>query len=861
MVNQTINETITYSTLKVSGALVKTLGGNLPPLVSTTSSTGRITVSSGTLDLSTFTANRGTAVAGGTLTVSNGATLRIGGTDSVANYLTYTLGASGTVEYYGNNQTIAARTYGNLVFSGTSGTVVKTLIAKAFTVAGNFTTRVGTASSLSFTAAAIMTFNTDINIGASTAFYAGGFSHAAKGNWVNNGTVEGNTSTFTCSGAGKSFSGSGIYNFNNLTISGAGYTASATTNISVNGNLVTSGSGTFTHIAGGILTMTGTSAITGAGLVFNDLTCTGTITTASTFTVTGNLSVTGSLTASAGVITLNGSSKNISGSGIISLKSLFVSGSITTTSNFSIGTSLNVSGTFTALSPGTATFTGTSTLNGTANLFNVTLNGTSLQLSTSAVLGIANAFTKTAGSLNVTSTTPNTVNYNGTVAQTVTAATYNNLTLSNGNTKTPGGALTVNGDLTIAAATTFNASSFTHAVTGNFTNNGTFTAGTSTINFTGASNGNITGSTVFNILTVNKSSATGQVTASNNITASTVNMTNGSINTGANTLTITATRTGNGSIYGNIQRTHAFTAGIAYAFEGPNNTITFSSATGVTSVSVKVTRGIVTDFPYQGAINRMYDISIPAGTYTATLRLHYDTAELNGNGNASMKLWKYNGTAWTESGSTGSSTLNYIEQSGLTNISNRWTASDDLNVAQWNGSVSSDWSNPANWSAAQGSPLFPPSGNDIASIGYTPFANQPNISTAAYAENLIFGDAQAATLTLAAGGSLTSGNISGNWTGGTVIHTINTNGQTITVNGEIILSDGTAGHAINVNIGTGTINITQDLTQTGGANVAFTGNGTLNIGDDFNYTNGTFTAGTGTVNFNGTSEQIAAGVT
>ncbi len=257
----------------------------------------------------------------------------------------------------------------------------------------------------------------------------------------------------------------------------------------------------------------------------------------------------------------------------------------------------------------------------------------------------------------------------------------------------------------------------------------------------------------------------------------------------------------------------------------------------------------------------MYDISIPAGTYTATLRLHYDTAELNGNGNASMKLWKYNGTVWTASGSTGSSsTLNYIEQSGLTNISNRWTASDDLNVAGWNGSVSSDWSNPANWSAAQGSPLFPPSGNDIAAIGYTPFANQPTISTAAYAENLIFGDAQAATLTLAAGGSLTSGNISGNWTGGTVIHTINTNSQTISVNGEIILSDGTAGHAINLNIGTGTINITQDLTQTGGANVTFIGNGTLNIGDDFNYTNGTFTAGSGTVNFNGTTEQIGAGV-
>jgi len=282
LVNQTIKETITYSTLKVSGALVKTLGGNLPALVSTTSSAGRITVSSGTLDLSTFTADRGTTISGGTLTVSNDATLRIGGTDTLpANYLTVTLGASGTVEYYGNNQTISARTYGNLVLSGTSGAVVKTLPSTAFKVAGNFTSNVGTASSMTFTAASAITFNVDMIIGASTIFNAGNFSHFIKGNWVNNGDVEGNASTFTCQGTGKSFSGSGIYNFNNLTITGAGNTASATTNISVNGNFITSGSGTFTHTIGGILTMSGTSkSITGAGLVFSDLVCTGTITTA-----------------------------------------------------------------------------------------------------------------------------------------------------------------------------------------------------------------------------------------------------------------------------------------------------------------------------------------------------------------------------------------------------------------------------------------------------------------------------------------------------------------------------------------------------------------------------------------------------
>ena len=74
--------------------------------------------------------------------------------------------------------------------------------------------------------------------------------------------------------------------------------------------------------------------------------------------------------------------------GTLSFYNLTVPGSVTTSTNFAISSVLDVSGSFTA-SAGTATFTGTSILNGTANLFNVTLNGTSLQLSTNAVIGIA----------------------------------------------------------------------------------------------------------------------------------------------------------------------------------------------------------------------------------------------------------------------------------------------------------------------------------------------------------------------------------------------------------------------------------------------------------------------------------------
>ena len=92
---------------------------------------GNLSVTAGTLDLSTFTANRTTA--GGTLTVSNGATLKIGGTNTFpTNYSTNTIGNTGaTVEYSGANQNVAAmagaEVYTNLTLSGSG---VKTFVAE-----------------------------------------------------------------------------------------------------------------------------------------------------------------------------------------------------------------------------------------------------------------------------------------------------------------------------------------------------------------------------------------------------------------------------------------------------------------------------------------------------------------------------------------------------------------------------------------------------------------------------------------------------------------------------------------------------------------------------------------------------------
>ncbi|MVT07637.1 T9SS type A sorting domain-containing protein [Chitinophaga tropicalis] len=864
LVNQTIRENLTYSTLAISGSGTKTPAGNLNALNSTTANTGNIIVSAGTLDLSTFTASRGTTVAGGALSVANGATMKIGGTNTFpANYATRSLSLTSTVEYSGTNQTVSAQTYGNLTLSSSSGAAVKTMPGTDFTVAGNLSSTIGAGTSVSYTAASNITVSGNVSIGASTTFNGSSFTHNIAGNWVNNGTFTGSTSSINMTGGGSSISGTGTHNFNNLSIQASNITAAATSSLTIGGNLATSGPGTFTHSSGGTTTLSGsTKTITGSGIVFDNLTVSGSVSTSTSFNITGNLSVSGSLTASGGQITMSGTSKTISGAGTISFSGLSLTGSITTTANFSIASSLDVSGSFSA-SAGTATFTGTSTLNGTANLFNVTLNGTSLQLSTNAVLGIAGAYTITSGSLNVTATTPNTVNFNGTGAQTVTSSSYGHLILSNGNTKTAGGAITVNGDITIASSTTFNASTFTHTVLGNWINSGTFTASSGTIAFTGTNNVSISGATTFNNLTINKSSSSAEVSLLSNVSVGTVNMTTGTITTGSNTLTMTVTRTGNGIILGNIQRSHNFGIG-SYAFESPNNTINITGiglATG--SITVSVTKGSISDFPRQASINRQYTITTGGLLVIlgATLRLHYEDDELNGNNETTMQLWRNTSGSWSAtSGNTNNATSNYVEVGVVGNVDGRWTISDASNVARWNGSVSSDWFNAANWTSVTGAPSLPPGTNDIVEIGTAAFTNAPVINNSATVKSILFGSAQAATLSLTTGGSLTvRGNVNGTWSGNAA-HTIQLNGLPLTVNGDIALSDGTSGHTIGLNAGSSTVNITGSLTQTGGANITFSGTGALNIGSNFNYTSGTFTAGNSTVTYNGTGAQTVAGL-
>jgi uncharacterized repeat protein (TIGR01451 family) len=195
------------------------------------------------------------------------------------------------------------------------------------------------------------------------------------------------------------------------------------------------------------------------------------------------------------------------------------------------------------------------------------------------------------------------------------------------------------------------------------------------VELAGSSNTTITGATAFNMLTVSKSSSSGTVTLASPVTVATLDMTQGRIATGANAVTITGNRTGSGLIIGTITRTHAFSAGTSYAFEGPNNTVTFASGgTLPTSVTVVVALSATGATASMDTIPRYYTLTQTGGSdFSYTLRLHYEDAEITSpNTESTLKLWRRTGTnpnTWTRVGSTSNSTANnWVESSGITTV-------------------------------------------------------------------------------------------------------------------------------------------------------------------------------------------------
>lgn len=201
-----LNSSQDYGHLTLSGSGTKTLAG-------TEVVRRDLTISAVTFGLGSFTINR--SAAGGTLTVSNGATLSIGGTNTIpSNYSTHAIGATSIINYSGTNQSVivlnSAQNYGHLTISG-SGTK---------TLGGGITVR----GTLSIS-------------GGSLA--VAGFTLTANGN-VSNGTTHTGTGRILLTGGSGAHNLSGGGSYTNLEMNDANG-ATLSSNVTVNGTLTLTG--------------------------------------------------------------------------------------------------------------------------------------------------------------------------------------------------------------------------------------------------------------------------------------------------------------------------------------------------------------------------------------------------------------------------------------------------------------------------------------------------------------------------------------------------------------------------------------------------------------------------------------------
>jgi hypothetical protein len=261
------------------------------------------------------------------------------------------------------------------------------------------------------------------------------------------------------------------------------------------------------------------------------------------------------------------------------------------------------------------------------------------------------------------------------------SSTYNNVQIDSGAT------------LAGTAATTIN-------VSGNWTNNGTFTANTNTVNFNGSAPQAVGGSsaTTFNNLTMNNSAG---ITLTTGATVNgTLTLTSGEIATGANTLTIgtagTVSRT-SGHVVGTLQKN----------FSGPGPTFTMPvGTTGAYSpLNVTVTSGA-------GQLTARPNTGVPAVLAVNSARTLQRYWTLSGSGITSNITFNYldgdvppppnDENIWQIIRVTGTtairypSTLSYVTMNpagnqftinGLSSYSD-WTAGEPLAPTSANASVS-----------------------------------------------------------------------------------------------------------------------------------------------------------------------------
>ena|GEM_PF-1981113 len=271
-------------------------------------------------------------------------------------------------------------------------------------------------------------------------------------------------------------------------------------------------------------------------------------------------------------------------------------------------------------------------------------------------IGNAGAFATVGGSFTVQNTRGR--EYRFTAAQTTQHNIAGNLTVQNGgmlNFKSGANAITINiggnvsiesgGVLTLTTSGAVNAN-----VSGNWTNSGALTAGTSTVSFNGTSTQAIggTSATTFNNLTVNSGA---QVVFPTNV--------------GATILTNNGTITQIQDVNGNSLINFIGIGGYGGVTLNAN-----SLDLGSTTVIIKGNQACNTGGELA---KRCFNIT-PANTTgrSATITFFYGSGELNGNTCAAMTVYHWNGSTWdalSSSGQSCSGSLYSVTATGVTTFS------------------------------------------------------------------------------------------------------------------------------------------------------------------------------------------------
>ncbi len=270
----------------------------------------------------------------------------------------------------------------------------------------------------------------------------------------------------------------------------------------------------------------------------------------------------GTLPSSTSDVTINNSkSVNINGAGVCRNLTIQSGSSVIVAENqtLTIHGSTSNSGTFDG-TLGTVSFAGAAQNIPAGNYLNITTNANTKSLPTSGVVNISGNLTL-GGAL---TTTSSTINFAGTANQTIPAITYNNLTLSNG-AKTISGLVNINGACTLQ-------NNATVALSNQFRTHGSlFLDATSNFQVNSNTDIEINGSaasavrfannfnTIRNLRINPTTNATITLGSNLNVTG-TVDLVNGSINTGAFTLDLGTTgqllnETLTKKAFGNVKQT------------------------------------------------------------------------------------------------------------------------------------------------------------------------------------------------------------------------------------------------------------------------------------------------------------------